>query len=781
MYHRILGRLRTIIVVLFCSSLPCCAERIRDQPQRPMEKARNGKRAPEMIVFFNKKARCYLDLSGAEALSQTQAYRLQLKEPIGDLSTYFKRMTGVPLPRTPVKGLRPLRLELKEYPANVSRYDAPTVQGFEIIAGPQEVRLRACTKLGLANAIYYLLDHWGCRWVLPGKLGECIPQRDKLTIPAGKTSFSPRNDMAVEVPGSGRAPKWSRRNMAGWEYWINAQHFWFYAIPPKANFKEHPEWFSLLGGVRKPKQLCTSNPEVIARMTKVAREYLRGKTKPPTFPMDPNDTMGFCQCDNCVALDVPGALTGGVPAVTDRVVTFANAVANGIKDEFPDRHVAVLAYALHANPPKKVKPANNVIVIVCRSSDCLIHLTPTANCPSSNFHDLVRRWRELTPNVYTYEYDPIHWSGELPCPTYMDMGRSLQHQFKHLGVKGSFSDATMSGSTISASWYINHYMARRMKVDPDRKPAEVLRDMCEAFFGPAAGPMESYYLELARASKSTHRGTNRIGAGINFYHEIFSPQIVSQARAHLDKAMSLATDKQPYEKRVKMVDMSQRYLEAWLEGLRADRYKDAVAAFDRMDRVINELNSHGYIAANDARFRARALRMKPLAAKFPREMGFVTRWRLLGPFDNSDLNGHRGRDPFEPVRSLSAPVKRADGQQARWWNYKSPNGGFLNLEKAFADKKGNWQLSYGYAGITYNAPRAMKAKLLMDSFFLFKVYVNGKEVFSKNGENFDFPDKYAIKVNLKAGNNVIVVKATHTHVSSDIYPWGLYLRVVDAE
>ena len=765
MDHRTLACFGTIIVALLCTSVPCCAE---------------GRRS-EMVVFSNGQAHCYLDLSGAEALSQTQAFRLQLNEPIGDLSTCYERMTGVPLPRTPLKGRRPLRLELKEYPANVSRYDAPTMQGFEIIAGPQEVRLQACTKLGLANAIYYLLDHWGCRWVLPGELGECIPQRDKLTIPAGKTSFSPRNDMAVEVPGSGRSPKWSRRNMAGWEYWINAQHYWFYAIPPQDNFAEHPEWFSLLGGVRTPKQLCTSNPEVITRMTKVARDYLRRDSKPATFPIDPNDTMGFCQCDNCVALDVPGALSGGVPLVTDRVVTFANAVANGIKEEFPDRRVAVLAYALHAEPPQQVKPADNVIVIVCRSSHCLTHVTPTANCPSSDFHDLVRRWRELTPNIYTYEYDPIHWIGELPCPTYMDMGRSLQHQLKHLGIQGSFSDATMAGSTVSASWYINHYMARRMKVDPDRNPEEVLRDMCKAFFGPAAEPMESYYLELARASESTHPDTSRIGAGVNFYHEIFSPQIVDQTRKNLDKAISLVTGKQPYQKRVEMVDMSQRYLEAWLEGAREHRYKAAVAAFDRMDQVINELDAHGYIAANDARFRARALRMKPLAEKFPDEMRFATRWRLLGPFDNSDRNGHRGRDPFEPVSSLSASVKRADGKHAQWWDYESPHGGFLNLEQAFADKKGNWQLSYGYAGITYNAPRAMKAKLLMDSFFLFRVYVNGKEVFSKNGENFDFPDKYAIKVNLKAGNNAIVVKATHTHVSSDIYPWGLYLRVVDAE
>ena len=71
----------------------------------------------------------------------------------------------------------------------------------------------------------------------------------------------------------------------------------------------------------------------------------------------------------------------------------------------------------------------------------------------------------------------------------------------------------------------------------------------------------------------------------------------------MDKAISLGTGKQPYQKRVEMVDMSQRYLEAWLEGAREHRYKAAVAAFDRMDQVINELDAHGYIAANDARFR----------------------------------------------------------------------------------------------------------------------------------------------------------------------------------
>jgi hypothetical protein len=52
MYPRTLDCLRTIIVVLFCASVACCAEG----------------RGPEVIDFTDGQARCYLDLSGAEAL-----------------------------------------------------------------------------------------------------------------------------------------------------------------------------------------------------------------------------------------------------------------------------------------------------------------------------------------------------------------------------------------------------------------------------------------------------------------------------------------------------------------------------------------------------------------------------------------------------------------------------------------------------------------------------------------------------------------------------------------
>ena len=678
--------------------------------------------------------------------------------------------------RLDTAGLARLRLELTDYPAGVSHYDAHTVQGFAIEANDRGLTSRACTRLGLQNALYYLLDRWGCRWVMPGELGECIPKRTTLTFPQGVTRFSPYSDASQD-----RSPftKWADRSLGGWQHWLSGQHYWFYALPPKRHFAEHPKWYSLIGGKRLPKQLCSSNPEVVAAMIEVAKKFLRERTTALSFPMDPQDNIDYCQCEDCVAMDTSSAdAKGGAPSVTGRVLAFANAVADGIRDEFPDRYVAFYAYSTHIDPPARIRPADNVIVIVCRSGRCLLHLTPTDGCPTSDFHELVRSWRRLTPNIYTYEYDPISWTGGLPCPTYLSMARSLKEQFTKLGVRGSYSDGTRA--ITWASTYINRYMARRMKIDPTQEPDDMLRDICESFFGPAAEPMERYYRELATVTAHTHSGRTRVGGGSTFYHELFTPKMVRAARGFLDQAISACAGPSPYRERLKMVDLSQRYLEAYVDGVwsaQARRYDAAVAGFDRMDSLIDEMAAAGVIYAVDARRRAKTMRMKALAEHFSKRLGFVTRWKLLGPFDNSDSNADRVREAFEPIGSTDAPVTQADGTEVKWWDYESP-GGFLNLEKAFEGRPKAWTLSSAFAATTFHAPHDLLAQLRMDSFFPFRVSVNGQEVYYRPGLNADCPDKRLVHVKMKAGANTVVFKLSQTRVTSDTFPWGLYFRVV---
>jgi len=66
----------------------------------------------------------------------------------------------------------------------------------------------------------------------------------------------------------------------------------------------------------------------------------------------------------------------------------------------------------------------------------------------------------------------------------------------------------------------------------------------------------------------------------------------------------------------------------------------------------------------------------------------------------------------------------------------------------------------------------------LDSFFPYRVCVNGAEVFYRPGLNADCPDRKSLDVQLRQGSNLIVVKLCQTQITTDSHPWGLYLRVV---
>lgn len=685
----------------------------------------------------------------------------------------------------PPAGAVPLRLSLTPVPAGTTLLSSAVWQGWRREVSAGGVTLSACTRLGLQNALYALLDYWGCRWVMVGELGECLPRVRRLSLPMGSLRFAPRANFAVAPCGSGNAyADFYERNQGGCHNWLTCQHYWFYALPPEKYFAEHPDWYSLIAGKRVPRQLCTSNPEVIAAMVAAAKAYLRGGQDRVAFPMDPQDCPDFCECDRCRALDPPGRYRDGIPVVTDRVLHFVNAVAAGIRDEFPDRYVGFYAYWSHDALPLRERPADNVVVGITRMNYCLLHLTPTKQCPKSDFGSFVRQWQKLTPRVFVYEYDPISWTGGLPCPIYLEMGRALHTLLAPGGVLGSYSDMGVLPAA-HAGTFLNRYLPLRMKVNPEQRPEDVLHDLCGAFFGPAAAPMEQHYLRMAESASRPHPGLQAIGVGTTYYHRLFTPAQIRQARAALDRAQALTRGHAPYEQRVAMVDLAQQYLEAYLGGVwaaGAGNYEAAVAEFDRLDRTLAALAAKGWVDGKDAPGRARAMRAKALAEHFPGRLGYVTDWQLLGPFDNSANAADKRREPFEPLTSLD-PVALPQGGQAAWWRYRSP-GGFLNLEQALAPRKPAqhpWTLSYAFAATTYEAPRALAAQLRCDSFFPFRAFLNGEEVLYKSGLNADCPDRQVIDVRLRPGKNLLVVKLCQTQLATDSFPWGLYLRVVPDE
>lgn len=58
------------------------------------------------------------------------------------------------------------------------------------------------------------------------------------------------------------------------------------------------------------------------------------------------------------------------------------------------------------------------------------------------------------------------------------------------------------------------------------------------------------------------------------------------------------------------------------------------------------------------------------------------------------------------------------------------------------------------------------------------MFVNGTEVFYRPNLNADCPDRQTVDVRLRKGANLIAVKLCQTQLTTDCFPWGLYLRVV---
>src|SRR5262249_11176604 len=158
-------------------------------------------------------------------------------------------------------------------------------------------------------AVYTLLDDYlGCRWFWPGAFGEHIPTNKDAVVPKLDIRSTPafairsfsHGYSSYHTPQFNEAAKrWDRRARLGWVRSAVFGHSWFYAfnLRDDKTFKEHPDWFALVDGQRRPPQMCTTHPEVLARMVDFV---LKGKTD--IVNISPSDGGGFCECERCRAL-----------------------------------------------------------------------------------------------------------------------------------------------------------------------------------------------------------------------------------------------------------------------------------------------------------------------------------------------------------------------------------------------------------------------------------------------------------------------------------------------
>jgi hypothetical protein len=199
---------------------------------------------------------------------------------------------------------------------------------------------------------------------------------------------------------------------------------------------------------------------------------------------------------------------------------------------------------------------------------------------------------------------------------------------------------------------------------------------------------------------------------------------------------------------------------------------DVLAAYQR-----------AFVASRDIdQIKKLAEKLEKLGAKpdLPKHMGFITGWRLIGPFDNSGKKGFPIAYPPE-VEEFSADAEytgKAD-RKLRWTEHTTTDAyGMVDLNKALGKEPG----AIAYARVEIDAPEARPAELRLGCINASKVWLNGQPVNAHDvyhsGNDID---QYVDAVTLKQGKNVILLKVAQNEQTEDwAQDWAFQLRVCDA-
>lgn len=486
----------------------------------------------------------------------------RLLESVKDLSACLEKMTGVAVPiytRQPEKGDAALPIFIGAMADPVfGKFTMKTEfqQGWRLAVAAKGIGMQGESPEAISYAVYELLDQLGCRWYMPGELGEVIPQHATISLPAMDLQRAPQVVTRSVVYGD---DAFKRRNrLGGFPY--SAGHA-LEGYLTKEQLEQHPDWQAEIGGKRGlyknevGYRVCWANPEVAAAVADALVARLQ-KNYLPVISLSPDDGANFCECAKCRALDTGDRdPTMNCISVTDRYVHFCNQIAERVTQKFPRVKFGFLAYVQYTRPPVREKLHPSLIPQLAPITYCRAHTYLDPNCPSRpRIKPLLEGWGKVTKNLAMYEYSFHLAEVSAPFPTIKRNVDELPIQFKSGVTMWTPETLTNFESVLPGL-----YLGIRMSWDPKADPRKILAEFYPTFYGAAAARMKDYweYIDDCWAKSPEHAG-----AGFD-YARRFTAARLEAMRAKMDAA--LAACRTPQEtRRVQLQNDSLRQFELFM-------------------------------------------------------------------------------------------------------------------------------------------------------------------------------------------------------------------------
>jgi hypothetical protein len=429
---------------------------------------------------------------------------------------------------------------------------------------------------GTLYGVYTLLDKLGCRWYTTEV--SRIPRRPTIALAPldeiRKPDFEYREPFFTEAFDR----DWAARNRVngnssrldestgGKVRYFPFVHSFNQLVAPAKYFQQHPEYFSLIDGKRKPDQLCLTNPEALRIATATVFEWIRAHPDATIFSVSQNDGDGWCECDRCRRVEREEGNTHQGP-----ILRFVNAVASEVGVKHPDVLIDTLAYYYSEDPPANVRPRANVRIRLCAYDLCAAH--PYGQC---DYNESARKnlvaWSRITNQLYVWHYNANFHNYLPPFPDFDELAADVPYYKRH-GVVGLFMQGATPGGGGGENAELRAWVLSRLLWDTRANTPDAVNEFIDAVYGKAAPYLRAYH-------KLLHNEIRPAPAGLGGHLWIFgvpsfSDGLLPRAR-ELFRQAAAAAENDAVRRRVAKARLPLDYYALTRES--ACRFRDGVYA-----------------------------------------------------------------------------------------------------------------------------------------------------------------------------------------------------------
>jgi len=468
----------------------------------------------------------------------------ETKQAYGDLALYLKQSTGKDF-----KAMAEGEYQREYGPAihvgwtrEVDRVLGAKLRGMDrdayIVRAKQDaLMLAGPTPWSTYWAVcQFLEDAVGVRWLIPGPLGEDVPQRESIVVPVGEKTYSPLI-LSRLWSGAHHAGVWNLRQRIHERYRFHHNLINIFTV--EKYWDTHPEYFPVHGTTRyKPGgsadhswQPCMGIEGTVQVAADAARGAFRADPALESFSYGMNDGGGWCECEHCKAIDKPMPEWNGFSGDKSALFyTWLNRIAENLETDYPDKKLGCLAYSAAILPPKGMKLHRNIIPYF--TSNRADYFDPKFRQQDKR---MLAWWSQHTDQmgIYDYAYGVGFGIPRIYNHLFQDAVKfAVAHK-----VKGFYAEVYPNWGLDGHKLYVMSRIVWNPKVDVDA----ITREWNERMFREAAAPMPRYF-KLAEDAWRNQKGRGawayRLAADPAQF-AIFTPQIVEKMTGCLEESGKL--------------------------------------------------------------------------------------------------------------------------------------------------------------------------------------------------------------------------------------------------